>query len=83
MADDGVLLVATPNVFWDQHVLESSVSLLNSSTSNPNNLSTCTITCGQQYSACGSTIATFTLTFKFNKGTLSGTPVTNVVVSEQ
>jgi hypothetical protein len=79
-AFDGTLLVATPNVFWDEHIAADSVSLLDFS-----KIDSCQVVCKQQYT-CGSdttAIANFTITFSFTKGTINGTPVTNVTVTKE
>jgi hypothetical protein len=75
---DGTLLAATPNAFWDEHAIASSSSLL-----DYYGATSCKIVCNQQYSCNSTQLGAFTLTFNFTKGTINGTPVTNVTVTKQ
>jgi hypothetical protein len=74
---DGQNLPAPPNnSFYDEHSVTSASSLANAF-----NITSCTATCSQTYSCNGQSIGTHVITYKFTKGTISGTSVTNVSAS--
>ena len=68
---------ARQNIFYDQHVTTSGVSILDAA-----GITSCTAVCSQSYSCGGHVIGNFTITRRFTKGTISGTPVTNVTVTK-
>lgn len=75
---DGQILPAQHNIFYDEHVVESTTSLLDYS-----NITSCTAVCRQTYSCSGKSVGSFTVTYSFTKGTISGTPVTQVSATVQ
>ncbi|HEY6763158.1 MAG TPA: hypothetical protein VI386_00165, partial [Candidatus Sulfotelmatobacter sp.] len=77
VATDGTPLTAAPNTMWDEHIVASSSSLLGTSGQQ------CSIQCSQQYSCGGTVIGSYTITYTFKTGTISGTPVTNVTATVQ
>ena len=74
----GVGFAPQHNIFYDQHVTTSALSMLDVA-----GISACTIKCSQTYSCGGKVIGNFTITRAFSKGTISGTPVTYVTVTKQ
>ena len=64
---------------YDFHTTTDPTSLLNA----PGAPSACMIVCAQTYYCNGNIIGTFTVTRAFSKGTIQGTPVTNVNVTKQ
>jgi hypothetical protein len=74
----GVDFVPKHNIFYDQHITTSAVSMLDAA-----GISSCTTKCSQTYSCGGKVIGTFSITRAYSKGTISGTPVTFVTVTKQ
>jgi len=74
----GQNFAATQNIFYDQHVTTSGVSILDSA-----GINSCQATCAQTYSCGGNVIGNFTINRSFTKGTIQNTPVTNVTVTKQ
>jgi hypothetical protein len=66
------------NQFLDQHTFTSSGDVLSGQTS----AYSCQQTCTQTYSACGTSIGGFNLTYTFTHSSLSGTPVTSIGVTK-
>jgi len=70
----------TANVFWDEHVRTDGTSLLNASGVTQ---TSCAMSCSQTYKCNGIIIGTFTINYSLSRGTIQGTPVTNVSVTKQ
>ena len=74
---DGQTLQAQQNVFYDEHVIESNVSLLD----YYNVTGSCQAVCTQTYSCVERPMGTDTITYTFSRSTISGTPVTSVTAT--
>lgn len=73
------------NRFWDfhtTHVRPRTVSVLHDATRNPNNLSTCSTSCNQEYRCGGNLIGSHTITRTYTTGVYNGQPVTLVDVTK-
>ena len=77
----GLQWQAQENIMWDEHVKSSPTSWLNA----PGVTKTaCTLSCLQTYQCGGNTIGSFTIVYGLSsRGTINGTPVTNVTATKQ
>jgi hypothetical protein len=73
----GQTFPAATNTFYDQHASTSASSALDAA-----GINSCSSSCKQVYSCGGTPIGTFTINRSFTKGTIQGTPVTNVTVTK-
>ena len=71
---------AQHDIMWDEHSNTAPTSVLNAPGVN---ISACTVSCIQTYYCGPAAVGTFTILYDFNRGTIDGTPVTNVTVTKQ
>lgn len=70
--------LAVQNQFYDIHVATSNANALAAA-----GLPSCSVVCSQSYSCGGSSVGSFTITYRFSTGTVNGSSVTNVGVTKQ
>ncbi len=74
----GVTLTPTMNVVWDMHTATATYDALAAA-----GQTSCQLVCDQSYSCRGTTLANqFKITYAFSEATISGTSVTQVVVTK-